>query len=176
MANRKSINHLARTAGAGLGIAAAALLLLSVRPSSAVPGIGATVRFTLVPTGELEARPAPPAHLLVSRSLAPRSPAASGDFTLRNQSGSTLLVNLRAKRSSSELDGLLRVTLSANGRDLGATTLQALRHGAPVPLRLAPGRIAHLELSARIPNNVTDGYQGRLVNVDLIPATTVVGR
>jgi hypothetical protein len=94
---------------------------------------------------------------------------AQGEFTLRNQTGETLAVRLRAKPSSTALDGTAQVRLESRGVVLSEGTLQALRQGSAEAVRLAPGGAAPVHVVAWIPAEVETGYEGRDVAVALEP-------
>jgi hypothetical protein len=160
--------------GALLGLALALALIVISRPGAAGSPLPAALRVSLVPTGELEASPAPPKPLLVANALRPGGPAATAGFQLRNQTGTDLSVSLRAKSGSSALNGLLRIRLEAEGKALAATTLQGLSL-RPATLDLASGGRRRLRITAWIPRQVLSGYEGRLVPVSLVPALRPLG-
>ncbi|MCW3014648.1 MAG: hypothetical protein JWO02_1740 [Solirubrobacterales bacterium] len=164
---------LARTLGACLGVAGAALLLFTARPSANVPRLPATVRLAVASTGELEVTPTPLRRVLGSRSLVPGGRRTQARFTIRNQTGKTLVVGFRAPAASTPLDGLLRVRLSSAGASLANSTLQGLRRGSAATLRIASGTTRRLRVQAWIPRDISDGYEGQQATVLLTPTVKV---
>ena len=155
----------AATIGAGLVIA----LVVMARPAGGHGGVmPAALRISAAADGAVAVTPADPRPLLASDSLRPGNRAA-GTLRLRNQTGSRLNVGLRAEPSSTALDGLARVRISAGDRVLADTTLQELRQGTPARLPLAPGASARLRVVASIPADVETGYEGARVEVRLVP-------
>ena len=78
---------LPRAAGAVLGLAVAAALLIASRPGAAGSPLPAALRVTMAPAGELEVSPPAPRPLLVANSLRPGGPMAAAGFSVRNQTG-----------------------------------------------------------------------------------------
>ena len=112
--------------------------------------------------------------MLETRSLRPGGPAAAGAFTVRNQTGETLSVALRADISSTELNGLLEVRVRSGSRVLSESTLESLRVRPP-RLQLASGQRARISLEAWLPTQVLEGYEGTLVDVTLTPQVRALG-
>jgi hypothetical protein len=158
-----------RAIGAAIGLGLVAALIVAARPAAGHGGVlPASLRFTAALDGAVAAEPAAPKPLLVSGPMRPGS-HAQGDFTLRNQTGETLAVRLRAKPSSTALDGTAQVRLESRGAVLSEGTLQALRQGSAEALRLRPGAAAPVHVVAWIPAAVETGYEGRDVAVALEP-------
>lgn len=151
-----------------LGLALAVTLLLVSRPGAAGAGAPAAVSFAIAPVGELEVVPPPPRPVLEARGLRPGGPRASGVFTIRNQTGEDLAVALRAEVDSTALNGLLEVRVRDDGHPLAESALEGLRV-RPIQLQLASGQRARLSLEAWLPSQVLDGYEGALVDVNLVP-------
>ncbi|HEY6729747.1 MAG TPA: hypothetical protein VI039_01850 [Solirubrobacterales bacterium] len=166
--NPSAQRNLARAAGALLGLALAVTLLLISRPGAAGAGAPAAVSVAIAPAGELEVVPAPPQPVLEVRSLRPGGPRASGAFTVRNQTGESLGVTLRAEVDSTALNGLLEVRVVSGGRLLAESSLESLRV-RPLRLQLASGQRRGVRLEAWLPAQVLDGYEGALVDVTLTP-------
>jgi hypothetical protein len=160
--------NLARAAGAAVGIAVAVALLVASQPSATIRALPASVDFTLSPPGTLAANPAPPAPLLRATRLEPGTRRTTASFRLQNQSGTTLRVGVRAKPDARSLDGIVRVRIGSGRRLLADTTLQGLRQGTPATVLMRSGASRHFDLEAWIPATVTDGYQGRIVQVALV--------
>jgi len=108
-----------------------------------------------------------PEAVLEGRDLRPGS-HAEGELRLRNQTGERLAVGLRATPSSTALDGIARLRISDRGQVIFDSTLQALRQGTEVAVRLAPGEAAKLGVLAWIPAETETGYEGRQVEVQLL--------
>jgi hypothetical protein len=158
-----------RAIGAAIGLALVAALIVAARPAGGHGGVlPASLRFTATLDGAVAAEPAAPKPLLTSGPMRPGS-HATGSFTLSNQTGETLAVRLRAKPSSTELDGTAQVRLQSGGVVLSEGTLQALRQGTPEAVKLRPGGAARVRVTAWIPAEVETGYEGRNVAVALEP-------
>jgi len=164
-----SADRFTRAIGAAIGLALVAALIVAARPAGGHGGVlPASLRFTAVLDGAVAVEPAPPKPLLESGPLRPGS-HASGRLTLRNQTGGTLAVRLRAEPNSTALDGIARVRLLSGGQTLADGTLQALRQGSAEAVRLRPGAAAKVRVVAWIPAEVETGYEGRRVAVALEP-------
>jgi hypothetical protein len=158
-----------RAIGVAIGLSLVAALIVAARPAGGHGGVlPASLRFTAALDGAVAAEPAAPKPLLASGPMRPGS-HARGDFTLRNQTGEALAVRLRARPSSTALDGTAQVRLQSQGVVLADGTLQALRQGTAEAVRLQPGGTAQVRVIASIPAEVETGYEGREVAVSLEP-------
>jgi hypothetical protein len=158
-----------RAIGAAIGLGLVAALIVLARPAGGHGSVlPASLRFTATLDGAVAAEPAAPKPLLASGTMRPGS-HAEGALTLSNQTGETLAVRLRAKPSSTALDGTAQVRLVSRGVVLAEGTLQALRQGTAKAVRLAPGGAARVRVVASIPADVETGYEGRNVTVSLEP-------
>ncbi len=163
--------NFARTTGAVLGAFLALLFLVAARPGGNSSPSPATVRVSMAPVGELEVTPST-TPILVADSLLPGGRPADATFRVRNQAGETLAIGLRTTADSTALDGLLRLRLTADGEALADTTLQGLQQRT-VSLNLASGAHSRLRLQAWIPNDVNTGFEGRRVEVSLVPTIRI---
>jgi hypothetical protein len=161
----KSLSHrVARPLGILLGVAIAAVALVSWRVPGGQRTLGADVRMEALQTGPVGVAPLQP--FLSTPSLLPGS-TVSGDVTLRNQTGVPLSLRLRALPSTPDLDSLLQVRVSAGTRTLYDGSLGGLRTAGTAPLRVASARSAQLEVRATLPASVRSGFEGRIVDVTL---------
>jgi hypothetical protein len=172
--NSKSQRNVARVAGAVLGVGLALALLLGSRPGAAGSPLPASVRVSVTPSGALEIAPSPPRPVLVADSLRPGGRPRVGSFRMRNQTGSDLAIALDARADSTALNGLLRVRVRIGDRTVADTTLEGIRR-RPVRLWLGSGQRARLRLEAWLPEGILGGYEGRLVQVRLVPAARTLG-
>ena len=154
----------ARLAGLLAGIAVAAVILVNGRVAPGSGTVGADVRFSVSPVGELEI--APLGVFLAGAGLGPDSAAGEGELMVRNQTGSHLNVRLRAAPSSVDLDDRLMVQVSAGTKAVIQERLGAFRTGATAGFRLAPGERVELRVRAWVPPG-TQGHEGRVVDVSL---------
>ena len=114
----------------------------------------------------MSSRSAPAGVFLDAKDLVPGGPPSSGRLAIRNQTGKTLAVSLRALPAARDLDDLLSVEL-ANGTTLiFRGTLNGLR-GWTAPMRLRSGERARLRLRVSIPASVESGYRARIVSIPL---------
>jgi hypothetical protein len=158
-----------RAIGAAIGLGLVAALIFAARPAGGHGGVlPASLRFTAALDGAVAAQPAAPKPLLASGQMRPGG-HARGAFSLRNETGETLAVRLRARPSSTALDGIAQVRLQSRGVVLSEGTLQALRQGTAEALRLRPGGAARVQVIAWIPAEVETGYEGHDVAVSLEP-------
>jgi hypothetical protein len=162
--------RVARAVGGALGLGLAVAVVLGARPSASADGLTATVRFSAPTSGELAVTPAAPQPFLVANSLRPGGNPAIGSFDIHNQTGRRMALAFRVHPSSGALNGLVQVRLSAGGRSLARTSLQGMLDGIQTSLQLPSGATRGFRLEAWMPRTVGDGYEGRLVDVSMIPA------
>lgn len=169
-----SQRNAARLAGAALGVGLAVALLLASRPGAVSSPLPATVRVDVAPVGELEVDPSPTRPVLLADALRPGGRGAAGSFQVRNQTGDDLTIDLKATADSTALDGLLRLKLGTPGRLLADSTLEGVRRRSP-RLPLASGQRVRLRLEVWLPKDVLNGYEGRSVEVSLVPEVRTLG-
>jgi hypothetical protein len=157
--------------GAGLAIS----LLAAGRPSADYTSLPARVSVTVGLTGELGVTPTAPKPVLAPRGILPGAAPASADAVVRNQTGRELTVGFRGDAPARDLDGLLRVRLSADGQTLADTTLQGLRAGTRAPLALNAGVERTLRVELWLPESITAGFQGRTAAITLTPVVRIAG-
>jgi hypothetical protein len=157
-----------RIVAAAIGACLVVALIAVSRPEGGQGGImPASLRVTAAQDGAVAVTPAAPKALL-DASLRPGG-SADGQLVLRNQTGKRLAVGLRAQPSSTALDGIVAVRVSAGERVLAETTLQGLRAGSEGAVQIEPGRAARIDFSASIAAENETGYEGRHVAVELFP-------
>jgi hypothetical protein len=162
-------DRITRIAAVALGAAIVLVVVLLARPAGGHGGVlPASLRVSASQDGALAVSPAPPKPVLEDARLRPGA-HAGGELRLRNQTGERLAVRLRAEPTSTALDGILRVRIEAGGESIFDSTLQALREGTEDAIRLGPGRAAAVRVSAWIPATEATGYEGRHVDVLLVP-------
>jgi hypothetical protein len=167
--NASTTDTFTRVLGAAIGLCLVAALIVASRPASGHGGVlPARLTFTAGLDGAVAIAPMAPKPLLETGPMRPGSHAGA-TMNVRNQTGESLAVRLRAKPSSTELDGTAHVRLTSRGKTLADGTLQELRQGTE-PLRLAPGAAARVQVIAWIPAETETGYEGRNVAVALEPA------
>jgi hypothetical protein len=160
-------DRITRALALALGVAIVAVLVFVARPAGGHGGVlPASLRFTAAQDGAIAITPAAPEALLEDSHLRPGRHVA-GAITLSNQTGKTLELGLRAEPSSTALDGITRVRISAGAETIFDSTLGALREGTDVPLALGPGRSRRVLVTAWIPAGEPTGYEGRRVDVQL---------
>jgi hypothetical protein len=168
MTQSKGYERTMRTVGFALGLCIVMLALLAWRLPTVRPDLGAEAAFSVTPTGELEVEPV--GVFFDAKNLRPGGAPQKGAITLRNQTGKTLQVTLRALPAARDLDDLVSVELQS-GPAAGATTifrgtLGGLRAWTK-PLRLRSGERAPLRLRVSIPSTVRSGYAARIESVPL---------
>ncbi len=161
-----------RGVGFALGLVVVALALVAWRLPTVRPDLGAEAAFSATPTGELEVRPA--GVFLDAKDLVPGGALSTGSLAIRNQTGKTLLVSLRALPAARDLDELLSVELTNGPTTFFRGTLSGLR-GWTRPLRLRSGERAPLRLRVAVPASVDSGYRARIVAIPLELRSTRTG-
>jgi hypothetical protein len=160
-----------RLAGLALGLVVAGLLVAGWRLPPGAGTLGADVGISLVPTGELAL--APSGHILSAAGLVPgpETSARRGAVTVRNQTGSTLDVSLRALPSTGALDDLLHVAVVAGVTRLYAGPLHGLRNWSRRGFTVRRGERTRLAMAVWIPGGAGDDYRGRTedLTVELRP-------
>ena len=162
-------DRIIRIVAAALGAAIVLAIVLLARPAGGHGGVlPASLRLTLSQDGAIAVSPAAPKPLAENARLRPGGHVA-GAAVVRNQTGERLAVRLRAQPSSTALDGLALVRISAGAKTIFDSTLQALRQGTSGAIAIAPGAAARVRVLARIPADAATGYEGRHVDVELTP-------
>jgi len=161
-----------RLSGLALGLVAAGLLVAGWRMPPGSGALGADVAISVAPTGELAL--APSGRLLSAAGLVPGTAASvrRGAVAVRNTTGTTLDVSLRALPSTGALDGLLHVAVAANGATLYEGPLAGIRRWSPRAFALRRGETARLAMAVWIPDGRGGAYRGRVddLTVELRPA------
>lgn len=158
--------------GIGMGIAAGSALigLGRVPGGSDVPT--ARVAFSAEPSGELAVSPLD--AVLVRDRLRPSTgQGPEGMVEVTNQTGTELLVTVRADPDTDELDEVLMVRVGVADRSLYTGPLGSLRDPGSDPFRLGSGATARLGISAWIPEGAGSEWAGRWADVGLEFPTTV---
>lgn len=167
-------DRITRIAAVALGAAIVFVIVMLARPAGGHGGIlPASLRVAVSQDGALVVSPAAPKPVLEDARLRPGA-HAGGELRLRNQTGERLAVRLRAEPSSTALDGILRVRIEAGGQSVFDSTLQALRQGTEDAVLIGAGRAAPVHVSAWIPATEATGYEGRQVDVLLMPEESPV--
>src|SRR5689334_24342338 len=140
----------ARLAGTLVGVAAAAALLLAIRPASGGTAVGADVSVYANQTGELAVSPPGPKTLLDAPALRPGN-SASGHFRVANQTGVRERIRLEAAPSAHTLDRALTLRLSSQGRMLSRGPIGSFE--ATRRLVLDPGHSAEVRARVSLPDD-----------------------
>jgi hypothetical protein len=161
MGNR--IEAYVRSVGVAAGIAVVAVLVLAFRVPDGTGTLGADVIMSISPTGELGvSRPGP---FMSATGLRPGG-SFRGATAVHNQTGSRLMVRLRALPDSKDLDRVLRVEVSAGGTRVYTGPLGGLRRSTKA-FELASGERRALRLQASLPSGLKQGHAGRIETVKL---------
>jgi hypothetical protein len=156
-----------RAIGLLVGLGSIALAVLAGQVAGGHAPAGSAVTVTALPTGEIGLSRSGP--ILVAADLHPGGPqtAARSGLIVANQTGRTLAVRMRALPSLPDLDRLLTVSLEVAGERPLVGPIGDLRRWTARPLVLRRGESRRLVIRAWLPAGVRDGYQGRIVDVDL---------
>lgn len=151
-----------RAAGVTVGLGVVLLALVGWRLPSVRPDLAAEVAFSAAATGELEVEPV--GVFLHAKGLVPGGAPQLGRLAVRNQTGKTLAVSLRALPDARDLDPLVRVELTSGGATVFSGTLGGLRAWTK-PLVLGSGQRAALRLRIALPSTVRSGYSARIESI-----------
>lgn len=157
-------NTIAKVAGLLLGATAAAVVMIGWRIPGPEGALGATLTLNAAPTGELGV--APTGAILRAADLAPGSRPVRGSLMVRNQTGATLVVGLRAKPVGGDLDDVVRVRITTGGIPLFDGALGGLRAGMR-RFTLAAGTARRLRFEVTLPRSRAGGSEGRSDDVAL---------
>ena len=152
-----------RTVGIATGLALAALLVLMFRVPASSQSLGAGVRFVATAPGEVHV-PGTGAFLEAGK-LTPGGEPAHATLPVRNVTRGPVDVRLRARMTTRDLDGAVRVELRAGGKTLAPGTLADLR-GWSRPLRLERAEERTVRVRTWIPAG-TEDTAGRRAAVTL---------
>lgn len=155
--------HRLRGAGAAIGFAGAlaALAFWSVPASSRVGDLELGVR--LEASGALESSVS---ELIPVRKVRPGRPALA-TATVRNQSGATVGVRVRALGPRTEMDSRFVVHVVAGDRRLYEASLGRLRKGTRLRFALRRGQSRDVSVQVRLRAGLADGYAGRYETLTL---------
>jgi hypothetical protein len=143
------------------------LMIWTLRVPASSEDPGAEVRLTAVSSGELSASPAKP--FVSTRELRPssRRDGATGSASLTNVTAERVEVAVRADSSAPELDRLLRVRLTIDGRPWYGGSLAGLRREAKSGPNLTSGHTARVRATVWLPRSVRHGYEARRADLAL---------
>jgi hypothetical protein len=160
-----------RRLGLLAGLAAAAFAVAGWRVPAHDGSLGLDLSVELQPTAQLEVSPS---GSVLSAAGMEAGQRRAGAISVRNVTGTTLAVRVRALPSIHDLDRVLLVRVRSGGEMLYDGSLGGLasRSGALV---LRSGRTAGLTFEARLPAAARDGWRGRIDKVVVEPLVTPVG-
>jgi hypothetical protein len=152
------------------GLAMAAVLVAGWRvPAQNAPG--ASLRVVAAGTSELRASSRP----FLSSEMKPGRPV-SGQVVLTNTMAQPLAVRVHAVPDDSDLDRLLRVKATAEGKTVFAGTLGEMRHWSPASFRVPTRAQAALKTRFWLPKQTPGGYQQRTGEIKLEFKLAAAGR
>lgn len=154
-----------RLIGLSVGLAVGLAFLVSSRVPQGGGILGASLRLAASSTGELAVNPS--GTFLSARLVPGADSGAQGTLEMTNQTGSRLLVRLRALPSDPDLDHVLRVEITAGNDPLFLGDLAQLRSWTEREITIARSQRRRLKFRTWIPAFVTDGYQARVEDVRL---------
>jgi len=161
----------ARVAGVLTGLAAFAALVIGTRLPPGPEVLGADVTIAIAPTGELGVQPAGP--VFIESGLRPGQPPRQHATQVMNRTGRPLLVTVKTRPNGDDLDGALQLDLQGNRQPLWSGAERDLR-STGLQFRLEPGRDIRLGVAAAVPAEA-QRWSGRVVNIDLVLSSAVVG-
>jgi hypothetical protein len=147
-----------------IGLAAIAVALSAWRVPGGTGRLGLDLRVIVSNSGELAASPTGP--FVSATGLEPGSVAA-GYTALRNETGVSLDVRVRALPNNRGADRTLWVELRGGTTRLYRGPLGGLRDTSSAGARLRPGAKLRLAVRAWIPASAGASYRGRIVDVPL---------
>jgi hypothetical protein len=156
----------------GLGLILGAVL--AGRVTGGAAPAGSSITLSMSRSGELEIVPS--GAVLTAPDLHPGATAASGRVVMRNQTGRSLAVRLRAVPSLPDLDRLLRMDVAVERGPRLSAPIGALRGWSERPFLIRSGEHRRISLRAWLPAGIREGYQGRVVEVALEATSVPVGQ
>lgn len=160
----------ARFTGAGIGLLALLFLLVSARPDSKEPDLGARLDLGITAPGILGIEPGAPAPVLSAPSLLDGGPAAEGRAVIRNLGNHpvTIRLGLTEKQLAGfdRLADVLRVRIVSDRGLLAFVGLRDLLQGS-ASVRLGVRDSVGVSIDVWIPAGTPDDYQGDRVTSDL---------
>jgi hypothetical protein len=141
------MTRVARGAGIVCGLVVVALALHSWAIASTGPSLGTDLAVAAVAPGELELSGSGP--VLRATALRPGDAPATGSLRVRNITGDTLRVRIRALPSTGEVDDVLGLRATMRGRTVAAAKAGRWRRWSAYSFRLGVRESAVLRLSAR---------------------------
>ncbi len=170
----RSGDRLASGVGLVIGLAVVAVAVLGWRfPGGATGTLPASATISVASTGELIVTPE--GTLVSAPKLMPGTQPGEGSFKVRNITGSTLSIQVKATASHPDLNPLLWVEVDAGGVLLYRGTLGDLSAWTSTSFSLASARGTHVTLKAWLPADSPAGWQGRVVAATLQFRATVMG-
>jgi hypothetical protein len=152
----------------GGGFAVGALVVLLVLAGWRVPRgdghAGSDVVLASQPTGELAVLPT--GAFISTTNLEPGN-AASGSFSLQNQTGKALRVSLHALPDQPDLDGLLHVRVATGGRLLYAGPLHGLRRWTRARVLVPVHGTVPLSFRIWLPEGIGRAYEGQVETIPI---------
>ncbi len=157
-----------RVIGFVAGLALAAVAVLAWRVPAGAGRLGADLRVSAAPTGELEVSPV--GVFLTGTNLEPapgKEAGVEGRLNVKNQTGTTLAVRPQALPSTVDLDQVVNLNVAADGEVVFEGPLGDLRAKTDRSLRLGAGQAATLVVRAWVRGDAGDSYRGRTADVPL---------
>jgi hypothetical protein len=148
-----------------VGVGLVAVVVLACRVAGGHGPSGSAVTFVTGPTGELGMSRVGTIVAAPSLLPGPEANGAGGAAVVRNQTGRTLEVRMRAVPSFPDLDRLLLVRVQIGNASSFVAALGDLRAWSARPFRLRSGEERRLALRAWLPASVGAGYQGRMEQI-----------
>jgi hypothetical protein len=170
-ATKPNIERWARRAGAIAGLAAATIAITGWRVPARDGSLGLDLAVAFQPTAQLELTP--PGRVLTAAGMK-AGDARSGSLSIRNVTGTTLALQVRALPSIHDLDHVLLVHVDSAGRTLYDGPLGGLA-SASRSVRIASDQTTGLRFSARLPDGAREGWRGRIDKIVIEPVVTPVG-
>jgi len=167
--------RLLRWGGLAAGLLASALLVAGWRIPAAADTLGTDVTVSVTRTGEVSVTPAGRALSASGLRPAGRADARRGRVTLRNLSGSTLAIRLRALPSTGSVDDVVSLRLAVEGAVVAEGPLGTMRDWSRGAVKLESGGYGSLEVAAWIPETIEKGFAGRIEDVTLEMMVKPVG-
>jgi hypothetical protein len=169
--SKPKIERWARRLGLLAGLAAAAIAVAGWRVPARDGRLGLDLAVAFQPTAQLELSPS---GSVLTASGMEAGDERSGELAMRNLTGTTLAVRVRALPSIHDLDRVLHVRVTGAGTSLYDGTLGGLASRSRA-LVIQSGRTASVRFEAHLPADAADGWRGRIDKIVLEPVVTPVG-
>ena len=160
----------ARFTGAGLGLLALLLVLVSARPEAREPDLGARLSIGMTAPGVIDVSPEDPRPVVSDPGLVDGRSPVEGRAVIYNRGSEPVAIRLGVSGEGvadfGRLAKVLRLRITSDQGLLAFVGIYDLVAGS-APVVLGVGESVPIAIEAWIPEGTPDDYHGELVEADL---------